>query len=911
MKILIEKVLSYLGCPPAINNEYYCPLHISTTPTLTITEDPITDNPWCTCSQCHFSGTILSLIATKKQLPINTVNTLFSPGNILQDAIIGDFNSDQLIEYLNPYINQALLEKYINNCNKNLLEFVTGKYLLERLSILHWLHPDNTYLPKGLGMVIHDEIPEELAELRKKDYKDNLIFSYTYNDQLTGIKTLNVDTSASTFIELRARKGVFLEQYALNSDTLFIAPDELSALSIHTRTKTRTAKALPVIAVNTLPLPSKLNTATKLYLLATDNRPVTLKTALQYLAEPVIDTVPNDKLDIFISILKNDVNNFDTDSLFTLDSKRFSVSLLSYVVNQLMFIYKTHGVSAIYNNLIAVSLNSAIREQLAGALKKNNADEKLISLITSNNSLIPEKRVLFNNMIVMRTPAGFIGYINETNTPLSNTTFRIKNKIITSTGDIYCNCTLQTNNTPEIQAMLNYRAFKNAKLLRQAVQAEYLKHNLMPTIVFYDYPGFSWSEICDHFSDSIQVQREITSLGVDEVLNLQLPNHVIITNGNIIKQNRIFEMDKNVVAQYSGLKAESTDLTIFKELWTRTDTYSKVFTLGIAHILYHMLLPRFIKNTETYLRPKHLCFIDSNEDRLHPLISRLNMLFANSEYEYKFLQHTFNKQLQQVNKLGTLPLICSLPNLNNKRTVKLFDEMHINLVSNITEDQAFALNRLNNISFVVDNNAEPVMPNITTDQILQLQNSFIALLSRLMLYHIEDKTDLITTTTPATMMHNIISIILNIPINTSIYSTIQAYYIDTLSNLDTLFLNALNRFIYFNDTEYHPTLINDEPNIVILKNYSNDPKVIIVGNKAVFMRIKLINFMNKLYECNLSVAGVQAQLRQKEMTIDNSEYTKIIPPNVHYIILKREVWDEHIIKKQPVKFIPKPVISVA
>ena len=802
------------------------------------------------------------------------------------------------------------IESYLQKCSEHLCQSMAGKYTLDRLSLQHWTHPDISYIPSDVGMVLQDEVPELLSELRKKQYKEALICKYTNNNELTGIKIINPDMSSGPYIELSDKKGSFLESHITDPNTLIIVPDELSALSIYTRSKTRSPQALPVILPNALPLSNRFNNVTDIYLITSENRPLNLTTALQYLGSPIITDVPVGRLNAHVIELKQDINHYETNALFNLTHKQSPI-LSSWIVNQLIFTYNVHGISSIYTTLMNVTLPEEVKERLITKLKQENAEDKLISLIASNNSLIPESRALFNNRTVMRTPAGFVGCVNGTHIPLSNTTFKIKNKILTSNKEVYCNCILQTGTLAPIHANINYESFKLHTTLKTAVQAAYMEHNLTPPIAFYKERYFDWQEICDIFSDSIQAQREITTLGVDDILSLQLPNYTINTNGTITNQIRLFDIPKDVITQYTGLASESYNLDVFKELWSQDNAYTKAFTLAISHILYHILLPRFIKNSESHLHPKHLCFINSNEDRLNPVIHQLSLLFTNNDYAYKLPHAGALKRLREFNRLGTLPLICIPPTVNNKHLVKLFEETPINLITSVTEEQAFALNRVNNISFMIDPPAEQFEPNITTTHIKQLQDAFIPFLSKLMLYHIKDKMELLSAMTPASMMHSIISIILNIPVNETLHTILQPYYIDSMLDLDILFLNCLSKFVYANDTMYKPVIIQGEPTKQLFNDCYLDPKIIIVTEKAVFIRVKLITLMNRLYANGLHAIGVRAQLKQSGVLLDNKAYAKLLPNSVHYIVLRREVWDDRIVKKQILKLAPQPILSVA
>ena len=142
--------------------------------------------------------------------------------------------------------------------------------------------------------------------------------------------------SVGPYIELSEKKGSFLESHITNTTTLIVVPDELSALSIYTRSLTRSPQAFPVILPNALPLSNKFNNITDIYFISSPDRPLNLTTALQYLGGPIITDVATSRLGLYVIELKHDINHYETNALFNLIHRQSPI-LLSWVVNQLKF----------------------------------------------------------------------------------------------------------------------------------------------------------------------------------------------------------------------------------------------------------------------------------------------------------------------------------------------------------------------------------------------------------------------------------------------------------------------------------------------------------------------------------------------------------------------------------------------
>ncbi|MFC1453612.1 hypothetical protein ACFLQL_00340 [Verrucomicrobiota bacterium] len=893
MLIYWNKLLTALGCQLTsynINELHSCPFHPNSEKTLTIHTNPFTNELQFSCKKCNFSGDFLTLVSRLHNISILAAFNLFTVGNSLYHTLINELNSFQIEEYLNLRKNQVLINDYLLRCYEYLTTNPEGKQLCLYLINHQWLLSGSiNQLPKEIGYVVTTEIPRVLTNLTDVEYKQahHLIFKHTFNNIVSKLATIKLgDINKYTTIPLSATDdGIFLEAN-LTEDTkqIFVAQDELTALTIHTKLKAWGSNNYPIITMASPHLPAYCNKLEKIILLTTNQKPLTLATALSYFTTKNIIDNNNTTPSIYVTKINQPINKLPINTMFQIITNK--QPLIIWLAKELTYTFSKIGINAIHDALKNIRLDEKQKRSLLIELSNKSCDKQLSEIIQNHQVTITEQKTLINGQMITKNKSGFVGYkANKTPIPLSNITFTIKQKIKSCTGELFCDCELISADPdiPKIQTFLPYNAFNYYKTLQHSIVKAFADVGYAPSIILYNIKEFSWLEICETFTESKIIQPELTHLGLDEYQHIQLPNIFIDLNDKTIKpQNKLFGLSDYIKKSYAAINnTEITSIKTFKNLWENHSSASYPFIAGICHIIGNIIIKKKSLTYSQEVQPRHLCFVNTLDNILNSTYTKLNTLISGKANEYRLTSYNVNKFMSTVNGMGELPLFMSLPTITAARRKILLQDTSASLVLNIPSVIAEELNEYYNIVFVTGKDTT----QLTTEIVFDLQREFVSFIVYLMASPLFDKyaEQIISSCSPQIETFEFVAEQLKIDVSKhNMIDSVKAYYIDDSNNIVKSFFSSLSKVT--GNTVKHPVKlisVKDKPSTTMLATKDLN---IYATNKYVYIKKSLTEILNK--------QNTQYNFRQRKLT-NELERAGLLEGHVaNYWILTKNKWDK-------------------
>ena len=132
----------------------------------------------------------------------------------------------------------------------------------------------------------------------------------------------------------------------------------------------------------------------------------------------------------------------------------------------------------------------------------------------------------------------------------------VLHKIRTYSGDeiVVCNVMPEDTGVPAVKMNIPVKAWTSAQTLQAAVTSGFSARGHSPYVAFYTVSGYAWHDIMCKLSERCPIQREVPSLGLDELSDLHLPEFTYRTSTKSIeRQNQIFTIPAETMQTYSGI----------------------------------------------------------------------------------------------------------------------------------------------------------------------------------------------------------------------------------------------------------------------------------------------------------------------------------------------------------------------
>lgn len=894
MRVYANKLMESFGCVIREPNlPQICPR--CQTANLQTSYDHIADATMFSCSKCRFHHDAIQFTALMQGTSTTEALNNFKTGGDLRQTLQVDYTDSQLHAYVCQYHGRSDIDDYVVKTRKA-LESTTGRSILQPL---REFNSGRGVVSNDTGMVLTSGPPVELHKLCTPEYKRNhhILFRYTYNGHTTGISTRTVsDMNHVRYFNLGSDDTGVYQEYAVTPDTetVYIAADEIMAASLYTRAQDHSLIPLPVVSTRGLPLPSSMQQVKRIYIVSTSDHQLTLPVALTYFTrESLFDSGMTNPA---ISVI-NMVSKLCAISVqpFLSTHIQHHDPLPRWIAKQLASLYQSHGPGIVIDMLHTHKFSTAKRGELAEVLQSIKAPGGLITLVETVQTEMTDECRLPNGLRIVRNIHGFSGFGTDSRpTPLSNTLFKVDKCIMTRDDKVLYDMTvtcLQAKNKT-IQVTVPSTAFQSARALTSSIQCAYMRRGENVPILFYgNARGYGqWESIRDAFRDTALVHNEVDTLGVDSDLQLQLSDcRIDVLSGSVSEQAPLPTYRPEIIECYRGLSVDTsnTGTEALLELWSSDDTAHAAIALGLSHIIGQILVGFLSQKSGIIYRPTHLMYADIGPDTWDGCIEQLSYITRGSIYVPPLSDRTpaaFRKDLAD---LHCLPYICNITSANSRGVRQLLDECAVSLLGVLNNEQGEWLAQTSGVWFVALEQMPARLPGrIPMDLCQRVRDELLAfIISFIGKWHKTQITRWVADVNPALQVHSVISDQLGAE-RTGVAATICKKYYTTYSYSSVrAFLYELRRMFYMGESPYpQQTLVTGTG---APTSGSTSGVHVSTTDDCVYVHkhlAKLINKENK--RASFDAVALTDELNTDGYLVSND-------PGVYWAI-RRDVWEHYV-----------------
>lgn len=727
-------------------NRVNCPLHQDLDESMMVVEDATTGDTMFICSHpgCRFRGDAVALVATKLGISPRNAVQLFRPGGEFADCLKEPLGTDEAGAYAENADTQQHVRAYLSKCKAALRRCPEKARVRAGMSVssLKLLHPD-------VGLFIADDAPRCLSEFRKPKYNKStlLLYPYTCNGTVTRIEVRDYDNPLFSYsaVVTSPTAGVFGEMFENTPKHVIVTNDPYVATVVYANYAVMSGKPAPIVAASSFPLPGSFSETTRIRILSPHSRPVPIGFVLDMLSAS--ELVSGTHAEARIVPFQKRVDEITKDVLDNIISCANGTTDPQYwVVQRFIEMVKRGQSAAVVEELERAKVSPLVRNIIldqarkfdTGSVGTNSESEyarALVDLLDGESSAAPfSDSRLANGMTLVREPSGLSVSSPYGGTDvICNVGIVVDSKTVASDGTEQYRCTV-THRDPGIPVVrIQVPSDRvSADRLRRIVSKAYMAKGCNPYVAFYSVKNASWPDVLSKLSEHCPVSKEVQSLGVDDLSELQLPEVAIRSDGTPRAQTKANTLPECVLRAYGGIPFDTdSGVEPFVRLFQSCDNlYVMAFALGVCHVLYQMTFGIFKPEASRRREPRHFFYVETEPGIWGAVFRQVSDLFSDNGSPPTVNCQNPLSTFESYAKLGTLPLITYAPTLGNRFSSAL-DESGIDILALVDTTTAVMTNGKVSAVYVTPSNEAP-MSRCAIDgrDIDAMRRSIVPLLSR-------------------------------------------------------------------------------------------------------------------------------------------------------------------------------------
>lgn len=296
--------------------------------------------------------------------------------------------------------------------------------------------------------------------------------------------------------------------------------------------------------------------------------------------------------------------------------------------------------------------------------------------------------------------------------PLTNFGIRVLNRTrgFDGTDSLSCTITPEDKSVQPVDVSIPEDAWSSASRMRRLVSRAFSTRGASPYIAMYTPSGVDWYDVMLKLAEGCRIQREIVKLGVDEAHDIQFPAVTVDRRARTVEaQQGVVNIPAEVADRYSGL-ACCTDRDwpgALRLLLEHGDSVEAAAILaGLGYMSYRTACIAKRGKVPSH-GGRHLFFVETEENCFEGAISALNSILTD-EPVAEVSPGAPVKSLQRYRQLGTLPLVCRIPRVENiQRLLGALDESEFPVIASVDSYTASLINGRIRSEFVTPSNERP------------------------------------------------------------------------------------------------------------------------------------------------------------------------------------------------------------
>ena len=697
--------------------ECRCPIHSDGSP-MRISQLP--DGSYlfkCTDGSCMFFGDAISLVAAKYGISVQTAIGMLRPGGVLAGCLTSPLLAVEAEAYLERASTQLKIKAYLSKC-RDALSRNPGKARVRTGIDITSEH----LLPKGIGLLeVGDGLPEVFFEYRKPKYRKTtiVVFPYTYNGDVMHVKLYDASTRSEIddVSIVRPDLGVFCEDSLAepSNGPVHVVSDPMAASVYYSVLKQSSVSSPRVVSVSGFPLPSTFSGAKNVNFIGFDDARIPLDILLDSLGSNDIvegcDRQPSFRytvrachsLDVRVNVYDKIEENDD-------DGNNGNADALKLVAKRLAELVSVGKHDQALESLRRHQLTDENRTKLLEQIAANDLGASVRELVATTEARGLKKLVLANRNVLVSEPTGlFVERTDRRIDSLANFGIRVLHRTIGFDGTeaLTCSVTPDDKTVPPAEISIPEDAWSSPAKIRRIVARTFSSRGSSPYIAVYSPPGIDWCDVLSKLAEGCCVRREVTRLGVDETRDIQFPEATVETRlRDVVQQSCVVNIPPHVAARYSGITVKPgadwrSRIRQIIEHETSLDAASVLAGLGYVTYRTACLTKRGKPPSHG---GRHLFFVETEPGCFDTAITVLNRIFTD-EPVVEVSPGAPVKSLSKYRQLGTLPLICRIPRVDNiQRLLSVLDDIDFPVMAVVDSYTASLINGRIRAEYVTPSN---------------------------------------------------------------------------------------------------------------------------------------------------------------------------------------------------------------
>jgi hypothetical protein len=687
----------------------------------------------CVEHTCNFNGDAIALVCARFNVSIKAAVEMFKPGGMLASCTREPMSTDDASVYLGKANTQQRIKSYLSKCQQLLARNPA------KCKLRPGLTPANLkLLPPEVGLLdISDDMPEAFSEFRKSKYKKaNLItFPFTYNGEVTHVLVVDADNTAfrRDICITRQGLGVFGEDITAytKNHTIAAFTDPVTASIYYGTIQPTSSSRPPVMAVSGFPLPHSFSGLHGISIVGTADAPITLDYLLS--AVEADDIVEGEELQPYVGVCSctRDIRDVKEVLYSAMSQAEQEVKTLERAIaDEINRLVKAGKRELVFDAFQQHQPPQHLIEAVAESINTSKYDEDCLSIVRSIAATEVGKHVLGNKKTILSSATGTICAGSKgANDVMSNFGIRIDKRVRGADGSDYFVCLISPADRGVTPVYVNIpeSTCSSVSRMRSLISKAFSASGQSPYIAMYDVPGVSWYDVMSKLAEGCSVRKEVTSLGVNDIRDIYFPNSIISTRTNeVLNQDDVSHVDEDVCNRYSAVhNTENANFMLpFKLLAEKCDNIEVgAFLAGLMHFMGHtVVLARYGRWASN--KAKHLFFVETEPGCFDSAIAKLNSVFTDAPLA-EISTSAPVRSLSRYSQLGTLPLICRIPRVDNiQRLLKAVDSSEFPIIGIVDSFTASALNGRVNAAYITPSNEATAAYSIHDKTVYDIRESF-------------------------------------------------------------------------------------------------------------------------------------------------------------------------------------------
>lgn len=882
-----------------------CPLHAGED-TMTVMYSPDGNMVFkCSDPTCKFNGDSISLICAKYRVSISAAVGMLCPGGMLASCLVEPMTQVEAEAYTGKANTQLKVKAYLSRCRQLLARNPAKCKLRAGLDVTTL-----NLIPPEIGLLeIGDDMPPAFNEYRKSKYrKANLItFPFTYNGDVMHVMVVNADNFAdrADISIVRPDYGIFCEEALLAKDNrrILATTDPVAAATYYGTLQKNMARRPPIVSISGFPLPHTFSGVSDIDLIEFSDSRISIDYLLESMESD--DFVEGGELQPQISVYPYSVMSLDAtigvynQTNMAVNNDRYGIPPFTAIARKMDDLVMSGKRDDVLEMFRRHSISNGNREGILDAVR-SLGEEKAVDYcaIVGCNDSIGSRKLVLGNRKILRSNAKSIECEgrNLDVDVLSNFGMQVLRRVRGYDGDDYlvCSITPDDKNTQPVVVELPESSWQSSGRMRRIISRAFATHGATPYIAMYDIPGVSWYDVISKLSEGCKMQKEITRLGVDEIRDIYFPNIVINTRINDLGPvDDTLRIPDHVLERYGGLvDSPIADYIGPVKTLLEKDTSLGVasFVAGISHILYRTAyLARYGRRPAHGRR--HLLFVETEDGCFSRTIDNLNAVFSDDGC-VEISSGAPVKSLSRFDQLGSLPLICMIPRVENvQRLVNALTDAPFDVIATVDSYTASLLNGRVSAAYVTPSSEANNTYAIRSGTIGAIRDSFARLLLHMTQHYVANDT--FEKTESAVIGYRMLCRLAGCPDTGSVKNIVSYMFAGAgMSGVDSFF-QKLHFGISGMDTRMRLCVIHGAPQAD--HSFTKRGQHIFVMENTVLIGKYVVDLVNKYSRNVFSISQLDEELNERELLVSMPEELEIDPSRCWCI--HRDVYEDRIVGK--------------